>query len=205
LENRRNSAHISTPATEESRRRAGFSSDTQLGVFQNRDSKPGFQTGIRGPLESVKAACYRIPEQTNQASKQFGYPLPAKTFPRPPDSGYGTQGDIMVVVPLSKAENSSGNAPRAIRADPAPWLRFAAAGTLAASGALLATGKRRAGLVMAITGAVFVMIDQQEVVNAWWNALPGRLEEMQGFLGRAQAAVEDLSAEGEKLRRAFGK
>ena len=111
----------------------------------------------------------------------------------------------MVVVPLSKAENSSGNAPRAIAADPAPWLRYAAAATLAASGALLATGKRRAGLAMAITGAVFVMIDQQEVVNAWWNALPGRLEEMQGFLGRAQAAVEDLSAEGEKLRRVFGK
>jgi hypothetical protein len=111
----------------------------------------------------------------------------------------------MVVVPLSKAEDSSGDAPRANGTNSTPWLRYVAGGTLAASGALLVTGKRRAGLVMAITGAVLVMIDQQEVVNAWWNALPGCLEEIQGFLGRAQTAVEVLSAEGQKLRRVLGK
>ena len=85
-----------------------------------------------------------------------------------------------------------------------PWIRYAAAGTLAASGALLVTGKRRAGLVTAITGAVLAMLDQQEVVSAWWNALPGYLEEIQGVLGRAQTAVEDLSAQGQKLRRVLG-
>ena len=111
----------------------------------------------------------------------------------------------MAVVPLSKAADGSGAAPRANGVNSTPWIRCAAAGTLAASGALLATGKRRAGLVTAVTGTVLAMLDQQEVVNAWWNALPGRLEEMQGFLGRAQAAVEDLSAQGQKLRRVLGK
>ncbi len=86
-----------------------------------------------------------------------------------------------------------------------PWIRYAAAGTLAASGALLVTGKRRAGLVTAVTGTVLAMLDQQEVVSAWWNALPGYLEEIQGLLGRAQTAVEDLSAQGQKLRRVLGK
>ncbi len=111
----------------------------------------------------------------------------------------------MVVVPLSKAANGSGDAPRANGVNSTPWIRYAAAGTLAASGALLATGKRRAGLVTAVTGTVLAMLDQQEVVNAWWNALPGYLEEIQGMLGRAQTAVEDLSAQGQKLRRVLGK
>ena len=49
------------------------------------------------------------------------------------------------------------------------------------------------------------MLDQQEVVSRWWNALPGYLDEIQGMLGRAQCAVEDLSVQGEKLRRVLGK
>ena len=85
------------------------------------------------------------------------------------------------------------------------WVRMAAAGTLAASGALLIAGKRRAGLLTAVTGAALAMLDQQEVVSQWWNALPAYLEEMQGMLGRAQAAVEDLTVQGEKLRQVLGK
>jgi len=81
------------------------------------------------------------------------------------------------------------------------WVSFAAAGTLAASGALLVTGKRRAGLATAVAGAALAMLDQKEIVGKWWNALPGQLDQIQGMLGRAQAAVEDLSVQGEKLRR----
>jgi hypothetical protein len=81
------------------------------------------------------------------------------------------------------------------------WTRIAAAGTLAASGALLIAGKRRAGLATAVTGAALAMLDQQEIVSKWWNALPGHLDQIQGMLGRAQAAVEDLTVQGEKLRR----
>ena len=85
----------------------------------------------------------------------------------------------MVVVPLSKAGDGSELEPRSSCGDSTPWIRYAAAGTLAASGALLATGNRRSGLVTALTGAVLAMIDQQEVVAACWNALPGYLEEVQ--------------------------
>lgn len=108
----------------------------------------------------------------------------------------------MVVVPLQQNGNDSG-AKR--RASETPWIRYAAAGTLAAGGALLVSGRRRAGLVTAISGAVLAMIDQEEAVCAWWNALPGCLDEIQDLLGRTQTAIEDLSAQGQKLRRALGR
>jgi hypothetical protein len=110
----------------------------------------------------------------------------------------------MVVVPLSKSVSSAGES-CASEAKSMSWVRIAAAGTLAAGGALLVAGKRRAGLVTAMTGAALVMLDQQEVVSQWWNALPGYLEEMQEMLGRAQAAVDDLTVQGEKLRRVLGR
>jgi hypothetical protein len=110
----------------------------------------------------------------------------------------------MVVVPLTKAASNAGGA-CAQEANSMSWVRIAAVGTLAASGALLIAGKRRAGLATAVTGAALAMLDQQEIVSKWWNALPGYLDEMQGMLGRAQAAVEDLSVQGEKLRRVLNR
>ncbi len=110
----------------------------------------------------------------------------------------------MVVVPLSDATRGAGAA-GAGEADSRRWVGMIAAGTLAASGALLVTGKRRAGLVTAIAGAALAMLDQQDVVCKWWNALPAYLEEVQGMLNSAQAAVNDLSAQGEKLRRVLNR
>ena len=110
----------------------------------------------------------------------------------------------MVVVPLTKSRSNASES-CASGAESISWVRFAAAGTLAASGALLVAGKRRAGLLMAVSGAALALLDQHEVVGKWWNALPGYLDEVQGTLGHAQAAVDDLSVQGEKLRRVLGK
>ncbi len=111
----------------------------------------------------------------------------------------------MVVVPLSIGTNETGGAPPADGVNSTNWIRIAAAGTLAASGALLITGKTRAGLVTAVSGTALAMLDQQETIRAWWDMLPGFLEELQGMLNRAQLAVEDLSAQSQNLRRALGK
>ncbi len=111
----------------------------------------------------------------------------------------------MVVVPLAKETKESRVAPSSSCAESAKWIRIAAASTLAASGALLVTGNRRAGLLAAVTGTALALIDQQDAVHAWWDALPGYLEEIDGLLGRAQTAVEDLSVQGQKLRHAFAK
>jgi hypothetical protein len=110
----------------------------------------------------------------------------------------------MVVVPLTKSRSNARES-CASEAESMSWVRMAAAGTLAASGVLLVAGKRRAGLVTAMTGAALVMLDQREVVSEWWTAIPAYLEEMQGMVGRAQAAVDDLSVQGEKLLRVLGK
>jgi hypothetical protein len=106
----------------------------------------------------------------------------------------------MVVVPLTKPAEIASEAPLAQCADTTNWIRYAAAGTLAASGALLITGNRRAGLIAAASGVALAMIDQQETVSTWWNMLPSFLEEINDTLSRAQVAVTDLSAQGQKLR-----
>jgi len=110
----------------------------------------------------------------------------------------------MVVVPLSKTRRNASEIP-ASTADSRRLVRMAAAGALVAGGVLLIAGKRRAGLVTALSGAALAMIDQREAVSKCWNALPGYIGAVQGVLGRVQAAVEDLSAQGEKLHRVLSK
>jgi hypothetical protein len=85
--------------------------------------------------------------------------------------------------------------------DSTNWIRYAAAGTLAASGVLLVTGQRRLGLVTALSGAALALIDQQDAVRKCWDRLPEFLEDLQQMLGKTQTAVEDLSAQSQKLRR----
>ena len=106
----------------------------------------------------------------------------------------------MVVVPLSAATNESGPSPVVRHDNSIPWVRVAAAGALAASGVLLMSGQRRAGLAVAATGTALAMFDQQETVRLWWNRLPSYLAEVQSILTRVQGAVDDLSAQGERLR-----
>jgi hypothetical protein len=111
----------------------------------------------------------------------------------------------MVVVPLTRGEYESGVATRDDRAESTNWIRYAAAGTLAASGVLLVTGNKRLGLVTAVSGAALALIDQQEAVRKCWDMLPEFLEELQGLLSKTQAAVEDLSSQSQKLRSALSR
>jgi hypothetical protein len=111
----------------------------------------------------------------------------------------------MVVVPLSKTASDPAPRPAAMKPKETNWIRFAAAGTLATSGVLLVSGKHRAALLTALSGTVLMMLDQHEVVSAWWNQLPVYLDEVQGLLGRAQSAVEDLSEQGQKLREVLSR
>jgi len=120
----------------------------------------------------------------------------------------------MVVVPLARGEYGSGEyesresnlsessfETREEEASGTNWIRYAAAGTLAASGVLLVTGQRRIGLVTALSGAALALIDQQDVVRSCWDKLPEFLENLQGLLSKTQSAVEDISTQSEKLRQ----
>ena len=106
----------------------------------------------------------------------------------------------MVVVPLSKPANAEA-APQP--AESCNLVSMVAAASLAAGGALLATGKKRAGLAVAATGAALAMVDQQEEVRRLWNALPGYLAELQQFIGRVQSALDDVSSQRERLHKIF--
>jgi hypothetical protein len=107
----------------------------------------------------------------------------------------------MVVVPLTRGEYEAGVGTCDDGAESTNWIRYAAAGTLAASGVLLVTGNKRLGLVIALSGAALALIDQQEAVRKCWDRLPEFLEDVQGLLGKTQAAVEDLSSQSQKLRK----
>jgi len=107
----------------------------------------------------------------------------------------------MVVVPLAASANESETRSTGIRnPECSYWLRVISAGTLATSGVLLMAGKRRAGLVTAAAGTALTILDQQDTVRTWWSRLPGYLEEVHSALTRAQGAVDELSAHGERLR-----
>lgn len=107
----------------------------------------------------------------------------------------------MVVVPLTQGTKEPAGEMRGQETDCTNWIRYAAAGTLAASGVLLVTGQRKLGMVTALSGAVLTLIDQQDAVRTFWDRVPEFLEDLQGLLGKAQTAVEDLSSQSEKLRK----
>ena len=115
----------------------------------------------------------------------------------------------MVVVPLAKSLGEAGTSGpgasdarergRAVEDDRFNWVRMAAVGTLALSGVLLMSGRKRAGLVAAVSGTALAMLDQQDSLKAWWETLPIYLDDVQLMLSRAQGAVDNLSAQRERL------
>jgi hypothetical protein len=123
----------------------------------------------------------------------------------------GAEGEQMVVVPLSKPLSESNPityydvAPGVPQSNAVTWVRFAAAGALVASGALLLTGRRRAGLVAAATGTSLALLDQKSVLRDWWKILPGYIGEVQRLLTQVQGAVDEVSTQRQKLGRVLGR
>jgi ABC-type transporter Mla subunit MlaD len=70
-----------------------------------------------------------------------------------------------------------------------------------AGGLLLLAGERRAGMVAAASGTALALLDQQETLLAWWNALPGYLDQVQKVLGKVENTVNEAAAKREDLRR----
>jgi hypothetical protein len=111
----------------------------------------------------------------------------------------------MVVVPLTQPEQEVKIERRSASQDCTNWTRLAAGGGLLAGGLLLLTGHRRAGLVTAAGGTVLAMLDQQETVRAWWDALPVYIDGVQRFLTHAEAAVKEVSEQRDRLHQILTK
>jgi len=111
----------------------------------------------------------------------------------------------MGVIPLSQPTISSNAARSAAECEARNFVRVAAAGTLLASGVLLLAGQRRAGLVAAASGTALALLDQQETLRIWWNALPGYIDDLQKLLGQVQGTVEVFDAQREKLHQVLSR
>ena len=80
------------------------------------------------------------------------------------------------------------------------WVRTVAAGSLVTSAILLATGKRKAGLVVAAAGTIFALAEDPEGVKKVWNNIPDYLDSGHSMLSRLEKFVGEMTAQGEKLR-----
>jgi hypothetical protein len=111
----------------------------------------------------------------------------------------------MVLIPLTKPASDSAMTPGALESETMNWVGFAAGGTLVAAGLLLLAGERRAGMVAAASGTALAMLDQQQTLQSWWNALPGYIDQVQGVLGKVQNTVNDVADKRETLRRVLAR
>jgi hypothetical protein len=107
----------------------------------------------------------------------------------------------MVVVPLSQRESEFRAAGEFRSSDEINWATVAAAGSLIAGGLLLLTGSRKAGIVAAASGTAVLLLDQQNLIRAWWNAIPGHIESVQEVLGKVQDSIGEVKAQRDKLHR----
>jgi hypothetical protein len=85
------------------------------------------------------------------------------------------------------------------------WVRTVAAGSLVTGAILLATGKRKAGLLVAAAGTIFALVEDPEGVKKVWNNIPDYLDNGHTLLGRFEKFVGELTVQGEKLRTVFEK
>jgi hypothetical protein len=86
------------------------------------------------------------------------------------------------------------------RAESPDWTHYIAAGTLLAGGALIATGRRRAGIAVATAGTALALLEEQEAVKAWWKNLPGYLNDAQHFLDKIEEYLKEASVQGQRIQ-----
>ena len=83
---------------------------------------------------------------------------------------------------------------------PTDWMHLLAAGTVVAGGALLIAGHKKAGLAAAAAGTALVLLEEPEVLNKWWNSLPGYLAEAQSFLDKVEGYLNEASEQGHRIQ-----
>ncbi len=101
---------------------------------------------------------------------------------------------IPIPIPANKAQVE------ATHAESPEWVRYAAGGALVAGGVLLVTGKHKAGLLAAATGAALAMIDQQETVSSWWLALPAMIDNASRMLRQVEGVIENVDTQRARIR-----
>lgn len=81
------------------------------------------------------------------------------------------------------------------------WTRGLAAGSLITGAVLLASGRRRAGLVVTVAGTVAALLEDSEGLRRGWEQLPGYIKQGQQMLEKFESFVEELSMQGDRIRK----
>jgi hypothetical protein len=81
------------------------------------------------------------------------------------------------------------------------WTRGLAAGSLLTGAVLLATGRRKSGLAVTAAGSLIAFLEESDEVREVWDKLPDYIHTAQEALGRFENFVQDLSEQGDRIRR----
>jgi hypothetical protein len=108
--------------------------------------------------------------------------------------------------PVTNANYPQGQTESMAQQQESPdWLGIAVGSTFLVGSLLLLSGKKRAGLVVTSAASALSLLDQQETIREWWNALPHHLGHAQRVLDQVQGTIDDLAAKREKLRTVFNR
>jgi hypothetical protein len=108
--------------------------------------------------------------------------------------------------PVTNPDHSHDNAEMIVKQQESPdWMGITVGGAFLVGSLLLLSGRRRAGLVATAAATALTLLDQQDTIREWWNALPQYLDEAQRLLDQAQTTIDDLAAKREKLRVMFNR
>jgi hypothetical protein len=80
------------------------------------------------------------------------------------------------------------------------WTRVLAAASLFSGAVLLISGRRKAGLAVATAGTVIAMLEEPESLTTAWATVPAYIETGKRFLGRLEGVVDEISAQGQRVR-----
>ena len=111
----------------------------------------------------------------------------------------------MNIAAFPNPENRSSGITEMAHNEPYDWAKVAACGSLLAGGLLLLTGHKRAGLVMAASGTALALMDHEETLKRWWEALPGYVEHAQTMFEQVRDGVEGVADKGETVRRVLSR
>src|ERR1700752_70256 len=110
-------------------------------------------------------------------------------------------GELMTIATFPDRETRTARIPEMPRTASVDWVRVAAGGSLITGGLLLLSGQKRAGLVMAASGTALAMLDHEETLRRWWEALPAYVDRAQYMFEQMREVVDDITEKGEAMRR----
>lgn len=84
------------------------------------------------------------------------------------------------------------------------WIKVAACGSLICGGLLLLAGKKRAGLIAAVSGTAIAALDHEKTIRHLWGSLPHYVDQAHSMLDHVQEVVDKVAEKGQQLRRTLG-